>query len=510
MSQVLQTNCDYKIKTQTSGTITLDTRPIDGAPGTVVITGDLLVEGEQITVNVSDLFIEDNLIRLNKGETGNGITKNYSGIEIDRGFDNESRPNLLSTFWYNESIKSWEIVDQDAGAVPVVRFEESSLKLKQIITNSGTDEGDLTLIGSGTGVVKVVGTTNYESQVTDDDDIPNKRYVDLAVRNREPNNRIQRDNTYVIVRDINGGAVGEVVMGIESASINQTGSGYEIGDKIFVTSGTYSLAAIFEVTDVDGEGRVTSIDLEGAGLYTVLTPANSNVSTTTNSVAGVGATLDVTWKVRDVNIINSGNDYESASVFFSVGSSPEIQATGTVVIDTDPLSATFRQILSVSIDIAGEYSTIPTVSFSAGAPSAFFESEVEVVVENVTSAKFYSNRVEIGSLEIIDNAIVTKAGSTNDNIVLDPNGTGKVEVNYGFQLNNSNFVLTPVTDATVIYSNPSNVGSTGLFYNTESQVLSWTQWVTNNNTYDATDLALNPVKNELISKNKALVFSMLF
>lgn len=510
MAQVLQTNCDYKIKTQTSGTITLDTSPIDGAPGTVRITGDLLVEGDQITVNVSDLFVEDNIIRLNVGETGNGVTETYSGLEVDRGFGVDSSRNLYATFWYNEAIHSWEIVDQSSGATPVVRFEESSLKLKQIITNSSTDEGDLTLIGTGTGVVKVLGTSNYEAQVTDDDDIPNKRYVDLSIRNREPNNRIQRDDTYVIVRDINGGAIGSAIMGVLNVSVNQTGADYELGDLLFITLGTYSLVASVEVTGIDGSGSVTSVSLSNAGLYSVLTPTNTNVSTTTNSVAGLGATLDIDWKVREVNITNGGDDYESANVFFSFDSGSETQAAGTPNIDTDPLSETYREIVSVTISNPGVYLTIPTVTFSAGSPTAFSESEVEVVVENSISAVFYSNRVEIGSLEIIDNAIVTKAGSTNDNIVLDPNGTGKVEINYGIQLNNANFALTSVSGATVMFSDSPSVGSTGIYYNADSQVSKWSQWVTNNNTYDATDLALNPVKNELISKNKALVFSMLF
>jgi hypothetical protein len=510
MSQVLQTNCDYKIKTQTSGTIVLDTSPVEGSPGTVRVTGNLLVEGEQITVNVNDLFVEDNIIRLNLGETGNGVTENYSGLEVDRGFGIDSSRNLYATFWFNESIHSWEIVDQSSGSTPIIRFEESSLKLKNIITNSTTDEGDLTLIGSGTGVVKVIGTTNYESQITDDDDIPNKRYVDLSIRNREPNNRIQRDDTYVIVRDVNGGAIGTAVMGIFSVTGNQAGADYEAGDILFITSGTYSLVAAVEVTSVDGSGSITGISIQDSGLYSVLTPTNSNVATTTDSIAGNGATLNIDWQVRSINIVNGGDDYESANVFFTYNVGTETQAVGTPVIDTNPLSGSYKEIISVNISNPGVYLSIPTVTFSAGAPTAFTESEIEIVVENSTAAVFYSNRVEIGSLEIIDNAIVTKAGSTNDNIVLDPNGTGKVEINYGVQLNNANFTLTPVSSSTVIFSDSPLVGSTGVYYNTNNQATKWLQWVTNNNTYDATDLALYPVKNELISKNKALVFSMLF
>ena len=50
-----------------------------------------------------------------------------------------------------------------------------------ILTNSITLGGDLYSINSGTGVVNVSGTADYETNVTEDDDIPNKKYVDDAI-----------------------------------------------------------------------------------------------------------------------------------------------------------------------------------------------------------------------------------------------------------------------------------------------------------------------------------------
>ncbi len=511
MSQVLQTSCDYKIKTQAGGTITLDTTPVAGNNGTVRITGNLLVEGEQLTINTSDLFVEDNIIRLNIGETGNGVTEIYSGLEIDRGFVSPNNRNLFATFWYNESTDSWEIAEQSGGANPVIRFDNSTLKLKKITTNPTTDEGDLTLIGSGTGVVKVLGTVDYESQVTNDDDIPNKRYVDLAIRNREPANKIQRDNTFVIVQDVNGGASGRAVLGVLAGVINQGGNNYEVGDLIYLTSGTYSSPAVWEVTSVNvSTGAIESLTPVDQGRYTELSVTNTSAPTTTNSTFGAGATLDLEWELKEVELLNNGNDYESASVFISFNPPSETQATAVAVIDTNPLSDTFRRIISVTVSDGGEYFSVPTVTFSAGSPTAFTESQVNVVVENSTSAVFYQNRVEIGSLEIIDNAIVTKAGRSNDNIVLDPNGTGKVEINYGIQLNESNFALTAVSNSTVVFGDEPSIGESGVFYNNTKQETRWDQWVISNSNYNASNLAAYPVRNELISKNKALVMSMLF
>ena len=49
------------------------------------------------------------------------------------------------------------------------------------INSVSTGGGDLYLINSGTGVISVTGTNNYETQITDDDDIPNKKYVDDTI-----------------------------------------------------------------------------------------------------------------------------------------------------------------------------------------------------------------------------------------------------------------------------------------------------------------------------------------
>lgn len=51
----------------------------------VVINGNLTVLGDTTTLNVSTLEVEDNIITLNKGEVGAGVTLGSAGFEIDRG-----------------------------------------------------------------------------------------------------------------------------------------------------------------------------------------------------------------------------------------------------------------------------------------------------------------------------------------------------------------------------------------------------------------------------------------
>jgi hypothetical protein len=181
MGQFVQTNGDYNIKTAEGGQVTLDTGP---GVGTVRVTGNLLVEGEQLTVSANNLNIKDNIIILNDGETGAGVTMRYAGVQIDRGSDVEA--NLL----FDENDNSWNFVFGTTGSY---NYADTTLRVASIVTSS---TGDLTLIGTGTGVVTVLGTDNYEDQVTHDDDLPNKKYVDDAIQNNP---------TFQIVSDSAGG-----------------------------------------------------------------------------------------------------------------------------------------------------------------------------------------------------------------------------------------------------------------------------------------------------------------
>jgi len=66
MGQVVQTNGDYKIKTGDGHIITLDTGP---QVGTVLVTGNLIVKGTNLTVSSDNLNVKDNIITVNYGET---------------------------------------------------------------------------------------------------------------------------------------------------------------------------------------------------------------------------------------------------------------------------------------------------------------------------------------------------------------------------------------------------------------------------------------------------------
>lgn len=165
-------NGDYTVSVQSGGVITLNT---GAETGYVKITGDLVVEGDTTTVQSENLIVKDNIIELNDGETGAGVTLNTAGIKIDRGTQTDVNILFDEALTYNDPISN----TNKSGAFT---FRDANNALIGIRVNSiSTGGGDLNLINSGTGVVRVDGTSDYETQVTTDDILTNKKYVDDAI-----------------------------------------------------------------------------------------------------------------------------------------------------------------------------------------------------------------------------------------------------------------------------------------------------------------------------------------
>jgi len=199
MSKFLKvTNGDYKISVQEGGEIILDT---GDQTGTVIISGDLEVRGEQTVINTTSLTVEDNIIELNVVvDTETDTTSVKSLIESGIRFNRNNLPDGLFTF--NENMNWNDPVSQQVVSGGFV-FKDINDRLIGIRTNSiTTDGGDLYLLNTGTGVLNVSGTSDYERQIFDydpvtgiqgtivngeDDTIPNTRavvdYVDFTLQN---------------------------------------------------------------------------------------------------------------------------------------------------------------------------------------------------------------------------------------------------------------------------------------------------------------------------------------
>ena len=191
MTQVVRVNGDFKLKATNTSTVTFDSRD-------VVVTGNLTVLGESTSIEVNNLQIEDRIITVNKGEPNAGVTGIYAGLEVDRGTANKV------AVVYNETDSLWEFVEE---TLTGYSNATSNLRITQVTTNATVNGGDLKLIGDHVGVVTVPDLpypNSYTTQILNrgnDNDVPNKGYVDYAVSNAPPPRDVGSDDTRVTARD---------------------------------------------------------------------------------------------------------------------------------------------------------------------------------------------------------------------------------------------------------------------------------------------------------------------
>lgn len=98
MSVTKRISGDYQItnKDTTNANVTVSTH-------TLFVQGNMVVGGNTTVVTKTDTDITDNIITLNKGETGAGVSLVYSGIEVDRGSLNDVGLR------FNENTDQWEL-----------------------------------------------------------------------------------------------------------------------------------------------------------------------------------------------------------------------------------------------------------------------------------------------------------------------------------------------------------------------------------------------------------------
>lgn len=255
-SKFLKIGGDYKITTTSGGTITLDT---GNEVGTVVVTGNLQVEGEQTVVNTTDMAIEDNLILLNTGETAAGITRGgQAGLEVERGTLTNGRWLFVDSIdWTDTPIPGttrqggWSGRDTSGN---ILGIETVS------ITTSGNPFAFYIDSNDAGAKIFIDGAADYELRVTEDDDIPNKKYVDDSITNFF---------NVIVPSRIEEGPVGNKTK-VETFDNTQTGTASRIG----LTVDNVDVAEFFEeYADIYG---LRIEDLPGRGIELKTTQTSSN------------------------------------------------------------------------------------------------------------------------------------------------------------------------------------------------------------------------------------------
>lgn len=191
MSRIVKiSNGDYKVvvgSATTSANIVLDTTGQSANPssyGSVTIKGNLDVIGTTTYVKSTNSYVKDVIFELNYDPTdvnsGISAANNYrSGIQINRGVLSAAQ------FIYDESVTHYDpALGTSAPGSFVARTADgvlTSIQLAAVGTQAGFDINfdlnNTTNVLSIARGIATVGSVPYYARVTQDDHIPNKKYV---------------------------------------------------------------------------------------------------------------------------------------------------------------------------------------------------------------------------------------------------------------------------------------------------------------------------------------------
>jgi len=166
---------------------------------------------------------------------------------------------------------------------------------------------------------------------------------------------------------------------IVNATLTDPGTGYNSGNTLTFSEGTFSEGAVITVTSVSGEsaGPISTFNVSTPGTYTVIPPSG-------NAQGGDGseAAFNLSWGVGGVVITGGGDGYVNPPIVqFSGGEGAG--ATAVSVLDTDFVE-------SAIVTIAGTgYDTSPTVTIIRAVTNRSIETVK--TLHNRTARTFQGN-----------------------------------------------------------------------------------------------------------------------
>lgn len=149
-------------------------------------------------------------------------------------------------------------------------------------------------------------------------------------------------------------------------AIADPGSGYAVGDELTLSGGTFTIAAMAQVTSVGGGGEVTGIRIRNAGLYQ--TAPSNDVATTGGGGSGCELTCDfdsngwtrrradnVTGAAQSATVAAGGTGYVQGDTITLSGGTFTIPAQFTVTSVGGG-----GEVTAVAVTEAGAYTANPT------------------------------------------------------------------------------------------------------------------------------------------------------
>ena len=296
----------------------------------VVIAGNLTITGDATQLETTNTAITDNVIILNQGETGAGVTLGTSGIEIERG----TQPN--KTFVWNEATDKWTL----GAETLVVGTVEVTTAFSDGVLNISS--GSITGAVNGTFTTQVQAATflgNLTGNVTGNV-LGNAAGAHTGTFDGDMTGTMSGDDSTILVDGINNKVVGVV----DTTSIRTSEDRIALGDNTGVTNQAYGGIAIGPYsgrTDQDARAVAvgTSAGREGQGEDAVAVGTNAGSSNQGTDAVAIGVQAGETSQGADAIAIGRQAGYANQAA-----NSIVLNATGSTVENTTASSTVIQPV----------------------------------------------------------------------------------------------------------------------------------------------------------------------
>lgn len=375
-------------------TFTIDPAAVGDATGTVVINGNLTVQGTTTTVNSNEVNIGDSIIVLNSDETG--APSQDSGFEVERG----TSTNV--SFIWSEANDYWTVGSEKivAGAF------EGNIISTSVDIDGGAIDG--TVIGANSAAA-ITGTTitansGFSGNLTGD-----------VTGNADTASALDSAVTIQLTGDVTGSAT--FVNGGDTATISATiaADSVALGTD---TTGDYvaTLAAGtgISVTGAGTEGRAATVALNHLGIES-LTDPNADRILFWDDSAGAAE-----WLTVGDGLTLSGTTLTNAQQAFKT-----ISVSGQSDVVADQVNDTLTIAAGSNITITTNAATDTITIASSASGDTAFDSVTDTVTASSTevidsfdatvyrSGKYYI-QVEDGTNYQVSEVMVIHNGTTAD------------------------------------------------------------------------------------------------
>ncbi len=275
----------------------------------VVIKKNLTVLGESVTLDTKTLLIEDNTITLNKGETGDGITEQVAGIEIDRG----TLPKAEIAFHEKVTPEGDEFFDLSIGEailltsyangdfyitgkafLPALEVEgtsvlKDSVNIQKNLTVNGAVIVDETLeVGedvSISGDAKITGNTTISGTAIIESDVTIEGNTTLTA--------INASDDITTAKEISSASLVTIDASIENLEVKNTIVGKDLSVKTLVVEEESTFTGKISANEIEAtDVSISSIDVKKDALIETLTVAGTTELQGETTVSGATTLKD--------------------------------------------------------------------------------------------------------------------------------------------------------------------------------------------------------------------------